>query len=118
ADLSGAWLTEDITMYLFRNYGRQKGRPGTFGFHNSGHRFLIAVALLIFLGLPVLAALTGDLQGLVLDPNGAAVEGAKITIRNAGTGGVRSAMSDSRGEYATLQLEVGSYAVIIEKAGF
>ena len=105
-------------MYLFRNHGRQNGRPGTFGFHNSGPRFLIAVALLIFLGLPALAALTGDLQGLVLDPNGAAVEGAKITIRNAGTGAVRSAMSDSRGEYATLQLEIGNYEVKIEKAGF
>src|SRR5216684_3547060 len=105
-------------MYLFRNYGRQKGRPGTFGFHNSGHRFLMAVALLIFLGLPALAALTGDLQGLVLDPNGAAVEGAKITIRHLGTGAVRTAISDSRGEYATLQLELGNYEVKIEKAGF
>src|SRR6266481_8511736 len=93
-------------MYTFRNNGR------------SGHRFLIAVALLIFLALPALAALTGDLQGLVLDPNGAAVEGAKITVRNVGTGGERSAISDSRGEYAALQLEIGSYAVKIEKAGF
>lgn len=105
-------------MYLFRNYGRQKARLGMFGFANPGHRFLIAVALLIFLGLPAFAALTGDLQGLVLDPNGAAVEGAKITIRNAGSGGVRSAISDSRGEYATLQLEIGIYEVKIEKAGF
>ncbi len=105
-------------MYVFRNSGRQKGRPGTFGFHNSGHRFLMAVALLIFLGLPALAALTGDLQGLVLDPNGAAVEGAKITIRHLGTGAVRTAISDPRGEYATLQLELGNYEVKIEKAGF
>src|SRR6266446_7952871 len=93
-------------MYTFRNNGR------------SGHRFLIAVALLIFLALPALAALTGDLQGLVLDPNGAAVEGAKITIRHLGTGAVRTAISDPRGEYATLQLELGNYEVKIEKAGF
>src|SRR5215471_3029067 len=113
--LAGCANARISTMNLFRNYGRGNGRPGTFRFHDLGRRVLIAIALLISLGLPALAALTGDLQGTVLDPNGALVEGAKITIRHRGTGVVRTAMSDSRGEYAALQLEVGSYEVKIEK---
>src|SRR4051812_18672297 len=84
----------------------------------SGYRILPAFALLALLALPVIAALTGDLHGTILDPNGAVVEGAKITIRNVATGIVRTATSDSRGEFATLQLEVGIYDVKVEKVGF
>ncbi len=81
-------------------------------------RFLTSCAVLLLVAMPVFAALTGDLQGTVVDPNGATVEGAKISVRNAATGAVREVTSDSRGEFATLQLEVGRYEVRIEKAGF
>jgi len=75
-------------------------------------------AMLLLTGMPVLAALTGDLQGTVVDPNGAIVEGAKISVRNPATGVVREITSDSRGEFSSLQLEVGRYEVRIEKVGF
>lgn len=77
----------------------------------------LCVALLL-IAMPVLAALTGDLQGTVFDPNGATVDGAKISIRNPATGAVRVVTSDPNGEFAALQLEVGKYEVRIEKTGF
>src|SRR5713226_5586927 len=81
-------------------------------------QLLALFAVWLLTAMPVLAALTGDLQGTVIDPKGATVEGAKISVRNPATGAVREVTSDSRGEFALLQLEVGIYEVRIEKAGF
>jgi len=82
------------------------------------YQLLALFAVWLLTAMPVLAALTGDLQGTVVDPNGAIVEGAKISVRNPATGVVREITSDSRGEFSTLQLEVGRYEVRIEKVGF
>jgi hypothetical protein len=79
---------------------------------------LALCAIWLLTAMPLLAALTGDLQGTVIDPKGATVEGAKISVRNPATGAVREVFSDSRGEFALLQLEVGIYEVRIEKSGF
>ena len=84
----------------------------------SVSQLLVLCTMLLVAAMPVLAALTGDLQGTVVDPNGAIVDGAKISIRNPATGAVREVTSDSRGEFSALQLEVGRYEVRIEKAGF
>ena len=70
------------------------------------------------LALPVLAALTGDIQGTIFDPNGAVVNDAKVTILNKGTNASRVITSDSRGEFSGLQLEIGTYLVRVEKQGF
>jgi Carboxypeptidase regulatory-like domain/TonB dependent receptor len=79
---------------------------------------IVAAMASLLLASPVLAVLTGDLQGTVFDPHGALVEGARITIRSVATGVAREVTSDSHGEFAALQLEVGEYRVQIEKAGF
>lgn len=78
---------------------------------------LTVVLLSCLLAIPAFAALTGDLQGTVLDPTGAVVPGAKVTIRNTATGVVRTVVTDQNGEFAVLQLDLGDYAVTIEKAG-
>src|SRR5215510_1919284 len=78
----------------------------------------VTIAVLVFVALPALAALTGDLQGTLLDPKGAAVDGAKISVRNMATGAVREISTDDRGDFAALQLEIGEYEVRVEKAGF
>src|SRR6267154_3839291 len=79
---------------------------------------LVLCAVLLLVAMPVFAALTGDLHGTVIDPKGSVVEGAKISVRSTATGAVREVNSDSRGEFAALQLEIGIYEVRIEKAGF
>jgi hypothetical protein len=60
----------------------------------------------------------GDIQGTVLDAQGNAVPGAKITITNEGTGAVRTLESNGQGSYSAVGFFVGNYRVEVEKAGF
>jgi hypothetical protein len=78
---------------------------------------LTALLLSLLLTVPAFASLTGDLQGTVLDPTGAVVPGAKVTIRNKATGLVKTAVTNQNGEFASLQLDLGDYDVTIEKTG-
>ena len=73
---------------------------------------------LLVLSLPLLAALTGDIRGVVLDPQGLPVEGASVTVRSLDTGASRAVTTGSTGRFAVLQLAVGGYEVRVEKQGF
>ena len=80
--------------------------------------YLFGVAGLLAIALPLLAALTGDIRGVVLDPQGLPVEAASVTVRNLDTGASRSVTTSSTGRFAVLQLAVGGYEVRVEKQGF
>lgn len=67
--------------------------------------------------IPAFAALTGDLEGTVIDPSGAAVPEAKVTIKNKATGTTKLVTTGQHGEFAALQLDLGEYGVTIEKSG-
>jgi hypothetical protein len=75
-------------------------------------------ALFLLGSIPALAALTGDIQGTVLDPKGLAIAGARVTVRNVGTQAARVAITDEQGQFSVLQLDIGDYDVRIEKDGF
>src|SRR5229473_5255493 len=81
-------------------------------------RFLAAIFFSWLLAIPVLADLTGDVQGTVTDASGARVADAKITIKNLGTGATRVATTGSGGEFSVPQLEIGEHVVTVEKDGF
>src|ERR1700736_6611190 len=81
-------------------------------------RSLVAVFALCLLTIPVLADLTGDIQGTVLDQSGAGVANAKITIKNLSTGQTRVVTASPSGEYSAPQMEIGSYQISVEKDGF
>lgn len=70
------------------------------------------------LASPVLADLTGDVQGTVTDPTGAGVSGAKVTIKSLRTGATRVVNSSPTGEFTSAQMEIGEYSVTVEKDGF
>jgi hypothetical protein len=77
--------------------------------------------LVCLLSIPASAqsqATTGLIQGTVTDPNGAVVQGATITVRNAGTGFERSTNSNSDGFFSLPLLPLGSYRVSVEAASF
>ena len=59
-----------------------------------------------------------DLQGVVRDPNGAAIKGATVTARNVGTNTERSAATNDDGVYQILNLPPGNYEVIAEAPNF
>jgi hypothetical protein len=61
---------------------------------------------------------TGRVVGTVVDPSGAAVPGATISITNVGTGSVQSATSDSQGNFSVLSLVRGGYQAKAAANGF
>jgi Carboxypeptidase regulatory-like domain len=81
-------------------------------------RFLAAIFFSWLLAIPVLADLTGDVQGTVTDASGARVADAKVTIKNLGTGATRMVTTGSGGEFSVPQLEIGEHVVTVEKDGF
>ena len=60
---------------------------------------------------------TGQISGIVTDPTGAVVGGAKVTASDA-SGVQRSVSSDENGRYVFPLLPPGTYTVDVEKAGF
>ncbi len=60
----------------------------------------------------------GTITGLVLDPSGAPVAGARITATAAATGLQRTAVSTEGGLFTLVRLPAGTYDVTVEKEGF
>ena len=84
---------------------------------------LIASSVICFLFLSVAmfaqtTISTGSIQGTVTDPSGALVNGARVTIRNRGTGQTSELITNSSGAYASGALTPGNYLVQVEATGF
>lgn len=61
---------------------------------------------------------TGEIRGGVVDPSGAIVQGATVTIVMTGTGATRVVTSEKDGGFDVPELAVGTYSVTAEAAGF
>ena len=78
-------------------------------------RFLLLLAAL----LPLTAQeFRATLTGRVLDPHGAPIAGASVTIKNTGTNSTQQTRTDTQGNYSAAFLQPGDYAVTVEAAGF
>jgi hypothetical protein len=87
----------------------------------TGYTALALCALLIALFFPtVLRAqiATGGITGTVMDPAGAVVPGATITLTNDATGVAVSTVSTSTGTYALTAVLPGTYTLQAESQGF
>jgi hypothetical protein len=60
----------------------------------------------------------GAIVGLVRDPSGAVVTGAKVTVTDVERGQNFSATTNESGEYVASPLRVGRWVVTVEHAGF
>ncbi|HEV2273345.1 MAG TPA: TonB-dependent receptor [Acidobacteriaceae bacterium] len=81
--------------------------------------YCLATFTFLLLGLPAFAQNTeASLTGQVLDPSGATIASAKVTVTNAGTGIARSVQSNSSGRYLVTNLNPGAYNVSVEASGF
>ena len=84
----------------------------------------IALSLAVLVVMMTVASHTyaqtfrGTILGTVTDPNGAVVPDATVTAKNVGTGIERSTTSDELGNYSLTELQIGTYQVIVRKAGF
>lgn len=65
------------------------------------------------------AEVTGTISGIVLDPSGAAVASATVTLRNPDTGLVRHVTTSANGRYEFLSVPVGeNYSIEVQAPGF
>jgi hypothetical protein len=61
---------------------------------------------------------TGRIIGTVIDAQGAAIAGAKVTVTNTGTNVRSDTITNADGFYQVLQLPIGTYTVTAEHQGF
>ncbi|HTH53169.1 MAG TPA: carboxypeptidase regulatory-like domain-containing protein [Edaphobacter sp.] len=84
-------------------------------------RAFLRVFLLVILGLLSHEAWGqgyGTINGQITDPTGAAVEGATITITNAGTGQTRVVATGQDGFYTITSVNPSTYDLTVDKTGF
>jgi len=78
------------------------------------------ILVFVLLAATSLSAQTfrGTILGTVTDPSGAVVAGAKVTVKNVGTGLERTTDTSADGSYALPELPIGTYTVTITLTGF
>ena len=88
----------------------------------SCSKALASRLLLFFFILPAVVIAqsgpAGRLTGVVQDSSGAVMPGVEVTVRNLGTGLVRTVTSDAEGRWTIAALPVGSYQLKYEIKGF
>jgi hypothetical protein len=61
---------------------------------------------------------TGSITGVVTDPSGAVVSGAKVTLTNPGTGSALATTTGSDGSYKFSPVRIGTYKLDVGAQGF
>lgn len=111
------------TNFLAAGSVAWKVKPGATA--NLVHRQTWRIACILLLGVAVSAlsavgqtASTGAIAGLVTDPSGALVAGARVKVNNEGTGENRIVVTGEQGSFLAPLLPPGSYRVEVSKSGF
>ena len=81
-------------------------------------RASILAGILVALLSAAWAGTTGSIAGIITDPTGAVIPGARLTVTNTAQGIQRKAIADSKGAYAFPSLPVGEYRLRAEAQGF
>jgi hypothetical protein len=83
-----------------------------------GSNLFIVLITFFLTSVAALAQTTASITGTITDDTGAVVPQAAVTVTNIGTGQKRNVVTDSRGQYSALSLEVGQYEIRAESGGF
>ena len=79
----------------------------------------LASCLVLLLALPAAAQKSsGQISGTVLDPSGAAIPDATITVTQVGTGLTREVKTSQDGNYTVTDLPIGTYRINVTQTGF
>lgn len=81
--------------------------------------FLVRMSLLLLLVAGVARAqFSGNIQGTVTDPSGAAVAQARVVLLNVTTQLSTSTTTEASGDFRFLSLGPGTYKISVEATGF
>src|SRR5450755_2414469 len=97
---------------------RNHGAPPRRDYMKSLRISLVIVGLVFFLATTsshAQMAGTGQIVGTVMDPSGAAIVGAEVSLTDAATGDTRTSTSNDAGRYVFSNLPPGKYDVTINK---
>jgi hypothetical protein len=78
----------------------------------------LVFSLVFLAGTSIAQIATTSLRGVVKDPSGAVVPGAKVTLTNAATGQILSGASNNAGEYSFTQIPPAHYTIDVTAPGF
>jgi hypothetical protein len=81
-------------------------------------RYVVGLVLILLAAVTSKAQDRGSVTGAVTDPNGAAVAGAQVVIKNPNTGTTQTVTTGADGLYTFVYLPLGTYTVLAEKVGF
>src|SRR5690348_11988151 len=90
---------------------------------NAMSRHLVKIWIGVLFFLLTTLSLTaqnerGSILGHVADNSGAAISGAKVTVRNVNTGISNAFLTTSTGDYVFVNLIPGTYDLTVEDKGF
>src|SRR6202050_3412932 len=80
-------------------------------------RIIVAFVLLAAVSLSA-QTFRGTILGTVTDPSGAVVAGAKVSVKNVGTGLERTTDTSADGSFSLPELPIGTYTVTVTQTGF
>ena len=80
--------------------------------------WLAILAVLLFWSAPLHGQFNASLNGTVTDPSGALVSGVTVTLTDAATGEIRTAISNASGIYEFTALPPDHFSLTAEKEGF
>lgn len=110
-------------MMIDHGISFDKPRPlRRLSFPSSGRHqalFLLAAMLMLLISArPANSQFNGNIQGVILDPAGAAVPAAIVVLTNVDTGIASETKSTDSGNYRFSSLEPGTYLVKVTAQGF
>ncbi|HYK21962.1 MAG TPA: TonB-dependent receptor, partial [Pyrinomonadaceae bacterium] len=79
---------------------------------------LCCVGLVIIFASGVKAALSSEVRGIVLDPNGSPIKAAQVTLSQKTSGYSQVDKTNDNGEFLFIGIASGEYVVSVEAAGF
>ena len=92
--------------------------PATHRRFRFGNVLLLILSIMAFSSPGFAQQTTATIIGNVTDSTGASVTGAIVRATNTATNGVRTAVTDSGGQYSVPALQAGTYSIAIETKGF
>ena len=82
------------------------------------NRVVLLVLFVVLLTVAAPAQYRASIQGVITDPQGAVISGAKVTLTNTETGKVQETTSNDSGIYNFGALPPSTFKLVVDKAGF